>query len=227
MAQHEIRRLAGRGTVQQSAQSPGGEGIDRNQSGTSCSRRGNARSTRWPRRGEAKPLMTWTRRGETNHHMLQFPVDDFLFGSVAKVAASVASRDADRPAASCRGVRQRLRVGAPAVRPRRTRSPSLRPEQAPPRRRARDHRVVGGLGPTPAFVVRGLAHRHLAHFSGTQASTQFQLAWVDRKAPDQQPESRAFGQLTLSPDERNSSLPGGRDAEGMTLGDGRRAECVA
>ena len=232
VAQHEIRRLSlADGTVQRVCTvPPGGEGgIDWNQSGTILFSAGGNTGQIYSvaaTGGEAKPLMTLDKaRGETNHHMPQFLPDGhrFLFAvggdKVAGVYVASLATPTDRRqvvavwrrSVYASGHLLFVRDGTLLAQP-------FDPEQAAP----------SGEPVTIASSVMGWATNAgfswfaasptgtLAYFSGTQASTQFQLAWVDRKGTEisKLGEPGTFGQLTLSPDERNLALEV-VDAEGQ------------
>ena len=233
VAQHEIRRLSlADGTVQRVCAVPPravrGASTGTNRARSSSRRAATpARSTRWPRReARRKPLMTLDKaRGETNHHMPQFLPDGhrFLFAvggdKVAGVyVASLATPTDRRQVVAVWGRRVYASGHLLFVRDGTLLAQPFDPEQAAP----------SGEPVTIASSVVGWAVNAgfawfaaspagtLAYFSGTQASTQFQLAWVDRKGTQisKLGEPGTFGQLTLSPDERNVALEV-VDAEGQ------------
>jgi eukaryotic-like serine/threonine-protein kinase len=233
VAANEIRRLSlADGTVQRvcAVPVPGGEaGIDWNESGTILFSAGGTSGQIYSvaaAGGEAKPLMTLDKaRGETNHHMPQFLPDGrrflFLVGGekvggvyVASLATPTDRRQVVtgwRRSVYASGHLLFVRDGTLLAQP-------FDPEQAAPSGEPvtiassvaswTNNAAFGWFAASPAGT--------LAYFSGTSASTQFQLAWVDRKGTEisKLGEPGAFAQLTLSPDERNVALEV-VDAEGQ------------
>jgi Tol biopolymer transport system component len=177
--------------------------------------------------GEARPLMTLDKaRGEASHHMPQFLPDGrrflFLIGGSEKVAglylASLAAPNERRQVAAgwmrrvhAAGHLLFVRDGALLAQP-------FDAEEAAPSGEAvaiapsvaawTNNAGFGWFAASPAGT--------LAYFSGGGVRNQVQLAWLDRKgvqvgtfgAPGN------FGQITLSPDERNVALEIS-DAEGQ------------
>ncbi len=164
-------------------------------------------------------------RGETNHHMPQFLPDGhrFLFAVGSEkvggvYVASLATPTDRRQVVAVWGRSVYASGHLLFVRDGTLLAQPFDPEQAAP----------SGEPVTIASSVVGWAVNAgfawfaaspagtLAYLSGTQASTQFQLAWVDRKGTQisKLGEPGTFGQLTLSPDERNVALEV-VDAEGQ------------
>ena len=225
VAANEIRRLSlADGTVQRvcAVPAPGGEGgIDWNESGTILfSAGGNAGQiySVAATGGEAKPLMALDKaRGETNHHMPLFLPDGhrflFVVGGEKVGGVYVASLETPTDRRRVVPVGRRnvyasrhllfVRDGTLLAQP-------FDPEQAAPSGEPVTiaSSVIGWTFNAGIAWFAASPAGTLTYFSGTQASTQFQLAWVDRKGTQisKLGEPGTFGQLTLSPDERNVAL---------------------
>jgi eukaryotic-like serine/threonine-protein kinase len=233
VAANEIRRLSlADGTVQRVCAVPasGGEGgIDWNESGTILFSAGANAGQIYSvaaTGGEAKPLMTLDKaRGEANHHMPQFLPDGhrFLFAvggeKVAGVYVASLATPTDRRQVVVVWRRSVYASGHLLF----VRDGTLLAQPFDPEKAAASGEPVTIASSVVGWAVNaGFAWfaaspaGTLAYFSGTQASTQFQLAWVDRKGTQisKLGEPGAFGQLTLSPDERNVALEV-VDAEGQ------------
>jgi Tol biopolymer transport system component len=223
MVPGEVRRLSlADGTVQRvcAIPKPGESGLDWGEAGTVLLGTGAAAGQIYSvpaTGGDAKLLMSYdTTRGETGHHMPQFLPDGRRFLVAASSRSSgvyLASLTSPNERRQVAGVWRRTLYAAGHLLF--VRDGTLLAQPFDPDRATVRGEPVAIATPVATWpVLAGFSwfavskSGTLAYYSGGGTGNQFQLAWVDRKGQQvgKVGTPGTYGQIALSPDERNLAI---------------------